>query len=167
LFLNREEGEVLLITVEVKQRVFINLPAEDIFAYISNLENLSNWSSAIVRAKKISGGEIQLGTRVHSTVRFLSKWSDMTLEIVEYECNHVLTIKSTNGIAPCTIFYQLESERDGGTTVSQETVIHVIEGVAEVAESVVTNAIRRQLEYDLLTLKDMLETRAPVYKLVD
>lgn len=146
-----------MITVEVKQRVFISLPTEDVFAYISDLENLSDWSSVVIAARTLSPFEIRPGTRVRCTIRFLSKWSDMMFEIVEYECNRVLTLKSINGIARCSIFYQLEPEEDGGTTVSQEMVVHCMEGTVDVAESVARNAIRRQLEYDLLTLKDMLE----------
>ena len=156
-----------MITVEVRHTVFINLSTKEVFVYISDLENLSDWSSVIIAARTISPGEIRLGTQVRSTLRFLSKWSDMTFEIVEYERNRVLTLKSINGIAGCTIFYQLEPEEDGGTTVSQETVVHCMEGTVEVAESVVRNAIHRQLEYDLLTLKDMLEAKVSTYEIVD
>lgn len=156
-----------MITVEVKQTVFINLPSEDVFAYISDLDNMSDWSSVIIIARTITPGETRPGTRVRSTIRFLSKWSDMVFEIVEYEHNRVLMFKSINGIASCTIFYQFEPEEDGGTTVSQETVVQCVEGSVEVAEFVARNAIRRQLEYDLLTLKDMLEAKASMYEIVD
>lgn len=156
-----------MITVEVRQAVFIGLPTEDVFAYISDLENLSDWSSVVIAARTLSQGEIGPGTQVRSTLRFLNKWSDMTFEIVEYERNRILTLKSINGIARCTIFYQLEPEEEGGTTVSQEMVVHCTEGTVEVAESVARNAIRRQLEYDLLTLKDMLEANVSMYEVVD
>jgi uncharacterized membrane protein len=162
-----EEGEGALITVDVKHAVFINLPVEAVFAYISDLENLSDWSGVVITARTISPGETRPGTRVRSTIRFLNKWSEMTFEVVEYESNRVLTLKSINGIARCTVFYQLEPGEDGGTTVFQEAVVHCVEGAVEVAESVAHNAIHRQIEFDLLTLKDILEAKASMYDIVD
>ncbi|HLI05924.1 MAG TPA: SRPBCC family protein [Ktedonobacteraceae bacterium] len=156
-----------MITVEVKQTVFIDLPVEAVFAYISDLENLSDWSGVVISARIISPGEMQPGTRVRNTIRFLNRWSDMIFEVIEYESNRVLTLKSINGIARCTIFYQLEPGEGGGTTVFQEAVVHYVEGTVEVAGSVAYNAIRRQFKYDLLTLKDILEAKASMCEIVD
>jgi len=148
--------------MNVKQSIFINLSAEEIFAYMSNPENLVNWSSAIVAVRKISPGAIHAGATIQSTIRFLGRRSNITFEIVEYEPSHYLTLKSISGVAPCLFCYQFEPVEDGGTTVSQEAAIHFTGGILGLAEPVVASAIRRQLEYDLLTLKDMLETRASI-----
>src|SRR6266568_1731989 len=101
-----------------------------------------------------------VGARARSTIRFLGRWLDTTFEIVECEPSRSLTIKSISGVSPCLFYYQFEPVEDGGTTVSQEALIHLIEGTLDVADLVVTNVVRRQLTYDLLTLKDMLEARA-------
>ena len=146
-----------MITMNVKQNVFINLPAEDIFAYVSDFENLVDWSSVMVAARKISPGVVEVGATVRGTVRFLGKWADITFDIVEYEPGRYLTIKSTSGIAPFLFCYQFEPAEDGGTTLSQKAVIHLTEEVMELKGSVITSAVRRQIEYDLVTLKDMLE----------
>ena len=146
-----------MITMNVKQNVFINLPAEDIFAYVSDFENLVDWSSVMIAARKISPGAIEVGATIRGTVRFLGKWLDITFEIVEYEPGRYLTIKSTSGIAPFLFCYQFEQAEDGGTAISQKAVIHLTEEVMELKASVITSAVRRQIEYDLVTLKDMLE----------
>jgi len=83
----------------------------------------------------------------------------MTFEVVEYEPSRSLMIKSIAGASSCYIYYQFEPVIDGGTSVSQEAVFQLIEGIIEQAELVITSAVRRQLQYDLLTLKDILETR--------
>jgi hypothetical protein len=147
-----------LITIQVKQSVFINLPAETIFAYLGELANLRNWSSVI------SVGELptttQVGATVQSTIRFLGNWHDMTFEVIEYEPSYSLTIKSTSGIAPCLFWFQLEPIAGGGTTVTQDAVVDLIEDYAEQTRPLIACAVRRQLEYNLLTLKDILEIRA-------
>ena len=147
--------------MNVKQSIVINLPVEEIFAYMSDIANMVDWSSAIIAVRKISPGELHVGATVQSTIRFLGKWLDITFEIVEYEPNRYLTIKSSSGVTPCLFCYQFEPTEDGGTTVSQGTIIHLTGGVLDLAEPVVTSVVRRQLEYDLLTLKDILEARAP------
>ncbi|HAE84010.1 MAG TPA: hypothetical protein DDW33_05195 [Ktedonobacter sp.] len=148
---------ILLITIKVKQNIFINVPAKEIFAYISNFENMVDWSSTIITVRKISSGAVEMGATVRSTIRFLGKWLDITFEIVEYEPGRYLTIKSVSGIAPFLFCYQFEPVEDGGTTISQKAVIHLPEGILEMKAPVITSAVRRQIEYDLQTLKDMLE----------
>lgn len=146
--------------MKVKQSVVINLPTEEIFAYMSDLENLVDWSSIVIAVRKISPGTMHVGAMVRSTIRFLGRWVDITFEVVEHEPGRYLTIKSICGVAPCLFCYQFEPIEGGGTIVSQEAVIHLTGGILGLDEPVVTSAVRRQLEYDLLTLKDMLEASA-------
>src|SRR6266571_3893356 len=146
--------------MKVKHSVFINLPAEEIFAYLSDLENLVDWSSVTIAVRKSSLRAIGVGATVRSTIRLLGRWLDITLEIVECEPGRYLTIKSISGVAPCLFCYQFEPIENGGTNVSQEAEIHLTEEILGLAEPVVMNVVRRQLEHDLLTLRDMLEAGA-------
>ena len=153
-------GVILLIEMNVKQTVFINLSAEEIFAYMSDLENLVDWCSAIVEVRKNSPGAIHVGTMVRSTIRFLGRWANLAFEVVEYDPCRSMTIKGISGAAPCLFCYQFEPGEEGGTTVCQEAVIHLAEGILAQEKPVITSAIRRQLGYDLMTLKDVLEASA-------
>jgi uncharacterized membrane protein len=147
--------------MEFKQSVVVNLPTEEIFAYLSDLENLADWSSVVIAARKISQPSMQVGATVRCTIRFLGRWFDISFEIVECNPNRFLTIKSISGVAPCLISYQLEPLEGSGTNVvSSEHVIHSTGGFLGLAEPVVTSMIHRQLEHDLLTLKDILEAKA-------
>ena len=149
-----------MFKMKVKQSVVINLPTEEIFAYMSDLENLVDWSSVVIAIRKISPGAMHVGATVRSTIRFLGRWLDMTFEIVEHEPGRYLTIKSVSGVTPCLFCYQFEPDQNGGTKVSQEAVIHLTGGILGLEEPVATKVVRRQLEHDLLTLKDILEGRA-------
>ena len=146
--------------LEFKQSIIINLSTEEIFAYMNDLENLSDWSSVVVSARKISPPSMNVGATVRCTIRFLGRWFDISFEIVECKPSRYLTMKSISGVAPCLICYQLESLEGDGTDVSSELVIHSTGSVLGLAEPVVTSMIRRQVEHDLLTLKDILEAKA-------
>ncbi len=101
------------------------------------------------------------------TIRFLGRWFDISFEIVECKPSRYLTIKSISGIAPCLIYYQLEPIEGDGTNVASEHVIHSTGSFLGLAEPVVTSMIRRQVEHDLLTLKDILEAKASMNHSVD
>lgn len=142
--------------IEIKQSIFINLAIEEVFAYISALENTTHWSSSTISIGQLSPGAIQVGATLRVTIRFLGRWLDMNFEVIEYQPNRCLTFKSISGVASCFLCYQFEPAEDGGTVLSQEALIQLTEG-----SQVVERVLRRQYECDLLTLKDVLEARSP------
>jgi len=149
--------EILLIKIDIKQKVSIDLPVEKVFAYICNLENLIHWSSIVTDVKNYLPGEVNVGSTMQATVRVLGKWLDITFEIIECDPNHYLTIKSIAGVSPSLICYQFEPVTADRTIVSHEIMIHHTEGVVNLSVSVIKNILSRQLTHDLLTLKDVLE----------
>jgi uncharacterized membrane protein len=148
--------------MKVEHSVFINLPTEEIFAYMSNLENLADWSGAVISARKISSEEMLVGTTVRCTIRVLGRWFDSTYEIIECVPGRYLTIKSIAGVAPSLICYRFEPLKGGGTNVSLEEIIHFTGGFLGFAEIVITRVINRQIANDLQTLKDLLENTASI-----
>ena len=148
--------------MKVEQSVIINLPPEDIFAYMSNLEYLPDWSSVVIFARKISSEEMLIGTTIRCTIRILGRWLDTTFEIVECVPNRYLTFNSITGVAPRLICYRFEPVEGGGTNVSLEEIIYFLGGFLGLTEPVVISVTRRQIAHDLLTLKDLLEAEASI-----
>ena len=144
--------------IQVQKSLLINLPADEIFAYVCNLENMVDWSSTIISMRKTSPGETRVGSIIRSTIRFLGRWLNVVFEIVEYSPGHCLALKSIAGSPPCHFCYQWESQEGGGTLVSHEAMVQIVGGDAEQASPVIASALARQLEYDLQTLKELLES---------
>jgi uncharacterized membrane protein len=147
-----------LFEITVRKSVFIDRPAEDVFARLNNLERMTGWSNALIAIEKLTPEEICPGTIVQCTVRFLGKQLDITFEIVEYEPARYLAFKSIAGCPPCLFSYQFDPVAGGGTNASEEARVHIVAELLEVTETAVSNAIHRQIEYDLLTLKDVVES---------
>lgn len=143
----------------VKRSIVINCPLQETFAYVSDLERMPDWASAMLTVRKSSPGTTMPGTRVKCSTRFLGTKLDVSFVVVEYEPYRSFTLKSIAGATSCLFTYQFDPGEDGGTIVSQESLFTLIEGVMNVTEPVIASAIKRVLEFDLLTLKDMLETR--------
>jgi uncharacterized membrane protein len=145
--------------MKVVQNVVINLPAREIFAYVAEFENLADWSGAVIAVRKTPSGAIHVGTTVLITIRFLGKWVQSTYEVVECEPGHHITLKSIAGIAPCVFNFLFEPLEAGRTRLSFEAAIQ--QGAyLGLAEQTAASATRRQIEHDLLTLKEILEAGA-------
>ena len=147
--------------LKVKQSVVINLPAEDSFAYMADLDQLVEWSSMVITAKKTSPGEMQIGTTWRVTIRILGRWLENTYVVVEWEAGRQITLKSTSGLTPCLFSFTFEPLAGGKTNLLQEAVINLRlkGGFMDVAEPVLASVLRRQVEHDLLTLKDLMEAQ--------
>ena len=146
-----------MFEIKVQKSVFINLPAQDIFAYVCELENMMDWSSTIVSVRKTSLGKVSAGTTVRSTIRFLGRWLNVEFEVVEYSPGHSLAFKSIAGSPPCLFCYQFETMEGGGTTTFSEAVVEIVGGIVDQTSPVIASAVTRQVEYDLQTLKEILE----------
>ena len=160
IVVGRGVGQVLS-ELKVKQSVVINLPVAESFTYQLDLENLIEWSSMVIAAKKTSPGEMQIGTTWRVTIRFLGRWLENTYVVVEWEAGRQITLKSTSGITPCHFSFTFESLAGEKTNLLREAMINlrIKGGFMDVAEPVLASVLRRQVEHDLLTLKDLLEGR--------
>jgi uncharacterized membrane protein len=145
----------------MKHSVFIHRPAEDIFTYMTDGEHLMDWSSVVLAVRVAPSGPIQGGSRLRITSQFLGRWMETSYEVVECQPHSHLTFKGTTGIDPCVFSFQFDAT-EGGTTVSLEAMLslHLQGGILGLPETVVENIVTRQIQHDLLTLKDVLEARA-------
>ena len=48
--------------ISTQVSIVINRPLEEVFAYLSDLENNMNWRAGMIEAKKTSAGPIGVGT---------------------------------------------------------------------------------------------------------
>jgi uncharacterized membrane protein len=145
----------------MKQSVFIHRSADDIFTYLTSSEHLVDWSSVVIAVRTDPCGPIQGGSRLRIATRFLGRWMETTYEVVECQPASHLTFKGTTGIVPCVFSYQFDAT-GGGTNVSLEVLmsLHLQAGMLGLSEAVLESMVRRQIQHDLLTLKDVLEARA-------
>ena len=149
-----------MIRIRARQQILIRRPAEEIFVYVSDLEHMTGWSSALVAIQKLTPEAVCPGTLVQSTLRMCDRQMEMIFEIVEYESGRYLAFKSITGSIPCFLCYQCEPMEEGGTTLTVEVTLQLIEDNLDLEESAANRALRRQIAYDLRTLKEMLEAWA-------
>jgi uncharacterized protein YndB with AHSA1/START domain len=144
-----------MVKVEISE--VINRPVEEIFEYISNPENTSQWQSGVLEMEQTSKGPRGVGTTIRESRRFLGRQMDSTLEITAYEPNRIIKQKSTSGPMALETSFVFESV-EGGTKVTLGGEGDS-RGFFKLADPLVSRIAKRQLVADIANLKDMLESQ--------
>ena len=143
--------------VKVELEVIINRPIEEVFSFMSNVENDSQWSTGAVETKLTSEGPIGKGSTFEEATMFLGRKIEMTGEYTEYIPNKKFVCKSISGPFPAEGSYTFE-EVDGGTKVTATIEVEP-RGFFKIAEPLLIRMFKRQSEAELANLKDLLESK--------
>lgn len=87
-----------MITIEYS--VAINRPIEEVFSFMTNLENNPQWVSGLLEAKQTSPGPMGVGSTGTDVRQFLGRRIESTWEVTEHEVNKKSAFKTTSGPIP-------------------------------------------------------------------
>jgi hypothetical protein len=79
--------------------VMISRPIEDVFAFLSDFENIPKWNYAIVETHKVSEGAVGVGT-IYQQVRSVPRRSEERFEVTAYNPPRQLEIRGQLGPFP-------------------------------------------------------------------
>ena len=139
---------------QVKVSIVINRPLEEVFAFLSNLENNLKWRSGMIKAEKISDGPIGVGTTYRLINSLFGQQVEGEVVVIEYELNRKYVTVNKSGL-------QIKTQRmfepvEGGTrvTFSVETELG---GFFKLVEPLMARIGRRRLAADAAMVKDIIE----------
>ncbi len=135
----------------------INRPVEEVFAYVTEIENTPQWSTGWVEVKQTSPGPMAEGATFRTVGKFLGQRIEQTYELTEFEPQRRFAARSTSGPIPTRWEYTFEPS--GGGTRVNATAEFDPSGLFKLAEPIVANMAKRQLATDLANLKDILEAQ--------
>ena len=138
--------------------VVVNRPVEEVFAYLTDPEKLSEWQTMVQEARQESPGPMTEGTKITDVRKFLGRRFETTVEVTAYEQNKRADFKAVSGPIPFSISHTLEPA-DGATSIKVAAEGEP-GGFFKLAEPVVGAQAERQFRNDYSTLKDLLEARA-------
>lgn len=141
-----------------ERSVTIDAPLELVFAIVSDPRLNPEWSQMFVATELTSHGPVGVGTTFRATARILGRRVEAESIITEYEANRRACVRTTTGPVP-TSGCRIVEPVDGGTRLTQ-TFDAEVGGFFGLAESLVVKTGLRQLEADLATLKDLIESGA-------
>ena len=136
----------------------INRPIEEVFAFISNPENLPRWRASSLEVKRVSSEPFGVGSVFKGRFTFLGRPLDGNLEVITHEPPRSYATRLTEGPFPLEAHYTLDPA-NAGTQLSL-VVQGEPGGFFKLAEPLVVSMARRSYESDLHNLKEMLEAQA-------
>jgi uncharacterized protein YndB with AHSA1/START domain len=136
--------------VKNEHEVVINRPPEQVFGFISDLDNWRQWRPGMQDVEKLTPGPIAAGTVWRLTGDVQGQSIVVTVEVTEYESNRQFGFKTTSGPNQAQDTFTL-------TPVAGSTKLNF---ALELADPALARPAREQWEKDMLILKELLEVQA-------
>ena len=142
--------------MRIEEIVEIDRPLEEVFSYVTNPENLPEWSNLVLEVRRETEGQLQKGDRFTTFAKFLGRRFETPFEVSDHEPYRRHSDRSRGGPFEQEYIYTLEETGEGGTRLT-----YVAEGEPggffRLVGPLLERAGRRQFRADLQSLKDMLE----------
>jgi uncharacterized membrane protein len=137
--------------------VTIRRPAEEVFTFLADFENVPRWNYAIEKTTKVTPGPVGVGTTYHQT-RSIPSRSEEGFEVTAFEPGKRLAVQGQIGSLRARISYLLEAA-PGGTRLTNDVAIDPSPGVLRLAARLATPRVKAAVAENLGKLKEILETR--------
>ena len=141
--------------VKFEKSIFINRPQQEVFDFMSNPANDTQWQASTELAEWTSEGPPGVGSTIRSVSRFLGLNIDSTSEITSWDPPHQVCVKSLSGPFPFENTDKLESKENG--TLLTVAIQAEAGGFFKLAEGLVAKQAEKQIDADLVALKLLME----------
>ncbi|MCH8062630.1 MAG: SRPBCC family protein [Chloroflexi bacterium] len=142
------------MAIDVRAEVQIARTREDVAAYVVNPENDALWIGGIESARMLTEPPVGVGTRVARVASFMGKRIEYTPEVVAYEANSLLTMRTDR---PFDMLISNEFEDSDGGTLARIRIQGVGSRFFRLAAPLLGPAVKRNIKSDLRNLKAILE----------
>ncbi|MBO0818610.1 MAG: SRPBCC family protein [Actinobacteria bacterium] len=135
--------------------VTINRPAEEVFAYLADAENIPRWNYAIEQTRKITPGPVGVGT-VYRQTRTIPRRSQEEFEIVAFQPPGQLALDGTFGPFKARTSYLIEPIT-GGTSLTNRWDLELTPAPLRLLGPVAIPRVKAAVAENMRTLKHILE----------
>jgi carbon monoxide dehydrogenase subunit G len=138
--------------------VLIDKPVKDVFAFVTNPNNMSKWNSAVVSMQQITPGAIGVGTKFKNVGEMLGRRIEGEMQVVAFEPDTKYGFQMNAG--PMQVNVVLNFKTVGTGTKINLNAQGNPAGVFKLAEGVMQGRVKSMMEENLARLKSVLEKGA-------
>jgi len=144
--------------IKMEQSIIINRPVEEVWKFISNVENVPRWDRGVLEARQTSEGPVGVGSTAQ-TRRQLLGWQRIgKLRISEYVPNKIISLQGSLGSMTAQIRYAFEPV-EGGTRMTGTSEVE-LGGLWKLITPILTPMLERDGREDLANVKRIMEAPA-------
>jgi uncharacterized membrane protein len=147
----------------VEASISIDRSPEEVWAFLTQTDNIPAFESQITHIEQITPGEVGLGTRWKGTTNVLGRKFDWVSELVEFEAPVRSRTKGIEGKLDFEISYRLSPSPDdmGTLFVYRIEAASGLGGIfGKLGDPIVERAQARTVRTNLENLKELLEADA-------
>jgi hypothetical protein len=137
--------------------ILIERPVKQVFDFVSTPENDFQWQYGTLAAARLSKGRHTMQTFFRSIGHLMGRRNLSTFEVTELEPNKKYGFKSLSGPFHSQTSYLCEIA-NGNTKLTISTQVNVV-NFFHMDEGILGRRMKKQLEENLATLKDLLEAQ--------
>jgi uncharacterized protein YndB with AHSA1/START domain len=145
--------------VKFETTVRIARSVEEVFTFISDPDNFPQWNSAVQAVRKTSQAGPGVGATYVMERELPSGRARNELEVMTCERPIEFSIRTTSGPTPFVYRYRLASE-NGVTVVHLDAEVE-LEGAAAMLGPLARRAVKKGVDDNFATLKQILEATHP------
>ena len=134
----------------------IQRPIAEVYAFISTPTNIPRWQSNIREVKPSSTGPVAVGSTFQSAGEIIGRKIEGTLTVIEMDPEKKFGFRGNNG--PMTVNIHLNFKALGTGTKLSLSIDAEPGGAFKLAEGLLTNQLKGQMEKNFAALKTLLET---------
>jgi carbon monoxide dehydrogenase subunit G len=137
--------------LEFENTIRVDRPIAEVFAFLSDLENIPKWNYYVLEVTKLSNGPIGVGTIYHQ----VQKTDEQDLRITELDQNHKMVV---NTLPPSSLSLEMTlTLYDEGNTTRIRDGWRLDSGWPAPLEWFGTGRIKSAVAENLTKLKELLE----------
>ena len=143
----------------ISESIEINRKAEDVFAYLDDVERHGEWQEQIVAVKRQDDGPLRVGSRVKETRRVPGGNRTMTYEVTEHNPPRQSSFRVLDGPIRADGTISIEPIGDGSQSRLTITIDFTGYGLAgKVLLPVAKGQARKQIPKDQARMRELLES---------
>lgn len=141
--------------INIDLSTLIDRPIKEVFAFVSNLNNMSKWNSAVVNLEQITPGDVGAGTKFKSVGEMMGRRIEGEVQVTSYEPDTKTGFQMNAGPMQMNVTFSLKTIGTG-TKVSLNAQGNPA-GVFKLAEGMLQGRVQSMMEENLARLKLVLE----------
>jgi uncharacterized protein YndB with AHSA1/START domain len=143
---------------KVRHEVTIERKPEEVFAFLSDLERVSEWQQGVIRSQVLTPGPVRVGTRFTETAK-VGPWRlDATCEVTAYEPARRMAFTASSKPIEYGGEFTLEP-LGSGTRLSVDAAVR-LKGFWRLMQPVMAGEMKSETRKELETIKRVLEGTA-------
>jgi uncharacterized protein YndB with AHSA1/START domain len=141
----------------IKHSIEINCPAEDVFAYLDQVDRHNEWQGSLVSTTVETDGPVRVGTRVVERRNVPGGARDFPFEITQHDPPRKLSLRGTTGLIRPVGTYTVDPIGESSSRMNSELDL-TGHGIGKLFAPLALRQAARQMPADHERFKELLET---------